>query len=866
MSPRKKKLTAHIVSHTHWDRAWYWTFEQTRVRLLDLMDDLLALMQRDPGYRHFVLDGQMAMVQDYLALRPQQASSVRRLAREGRLLLGPFYVLPDLFIPSGESLVRNLRAGHADAAALGPVMKLGYLPDPFGHPAQLPQILAGFGIRHMLFSRGLGDEADQLDADFYWDAPDGSRILATHQVGGYGNLERFGHPPTASARDESPLPPFEEQLARALRAVEQRVEQMAPCCPSGHLLLNNGCDHLPAQPELPELIRAINRGDPALGIRLVHSTPQAYERGVRRAIRQGRFRPRLHQGELRGGRFNNLLPGVLSARMDLKLAHDRCERLLLRWAEPWSALASSLGPGQDDRALLDHAWRLLLLCQPHDDICGCSIDRVHDDDLNRMSRVLEVAGAVRDRAMTAIASAVPRTSALAWMAFNPNPWPVEGVVELPGGQRTPGLAVPTQRSRGSRLAWLKLPPLGFTRVDAGRARAPSSELPVEAVTLRRTHRKAVIDNGLIRLEALEQSGQLRLRDLRSGLVFRVAQLLDEGDAGDTYDYSPPARQRAVRGPLRFRRVVVREAGPLRARLELAASLVLPVGLTRDRRNRSGRVRRLPLRLELLLCAGSPRLELRLTLTNTVRDHRLRFTLQAPFATDQLVAGAPFQVIRRPLVAEDRPRWHQPPLPFQPFMDFVALERSGGGGIALLAPGLREVEGAARHGRTQIGVTLLRSVGWLSRDDLATRTGEAGPCFPVAGALHLDQGLTFQLGLIPFAGGWVNGDVARHHAELAAPPVALPLTGARGGQLPPSMALLQVEPATVQLVALAPRAEHALEARLVNLEPRTVEARLVGPYRGRRLGLDGQPRPGPVDLGHLVLAPAEILTLELVRFP
>jgi alpha-mannosidase len=261
-------------------------------------------------------------------------------------------------------------------------------------------------------------------------------------------------------------------------------------------------------------------------------------------------------------------------------------------------------------------------------------------------------------------------------------------------------------------------------------------------------------------------------------------------------------------------------------------------------------------MELALQAGSPRLEVGITLTNTVDDHRLRFTLTAPFVTDELHAGAPFQVVQRPLVPTGSPDWCQPALPYQPFMDFVAIE-SRRGGLALLAPGLREVEASRQKAAMQLGVTLLRSVGWLSRDDLSTRVGEAGPCFEVQGARHIDETLTFRLGLVPYQGGWLEAGIPRHYAELAAPPRVLACDTDR-----PERSFLAIEPGAVQLAALAPRPDGALEARLVNLSSRVTRAHLRGPWQARRLRLDGTPIPGKVSLDDLRLRSGEIATLEL----
>jgi len=227
-----------------------------------------------------------------------------------------------------------------------------------------------------------------------------------------------------------------------------------------------------------------------------------------------------------------------------------------------------------------------------------------------------------------------------------------------------------------------------------------------------------------------------------------------------------------------------------------------------------------------------------------------------------VAGAPFQLVRRPVEPLPRPEWHQAPAATQPFSDLVALEGPRGG-IALLAPGLREVE--ARRGRsgTRLSLTLLRSVRWLSRDDLVTRQGEAGPCFPVDGARQLGR-IAYRLALLPYRGSLLEADLSRRAREHADPPRVLELARAGSGVLPARLALLAVEPACVQLVALLPEEEGTLEARLVNLLDGPVRARLLGPYRARRVRLDGRPLPGRVETGHLRLRAGEIISLRLER--
>ncbi len=898
-----RQLTCHVISHTHWDRAWYCTFEQTRACLLDIMDDLLDLLQRDEGYRHFVLDGQLAMVQDYLALRPERRPQLEQMVADGRLSLGPMFVLPDLYIPAGESLVRNLRQGLAAAADIGPVMRLGYLPDPFGHPAQLPQVLRGFGIQGMMLARGVGDEGEQLGADFLWEAPDGSRVHVTHHLGGYANLEQLGYlgrAPGASLEDT------------AVQTTRREVDKLAPHCPTGILLLNNGCDHRPAQHDLPRLMRVVNRRLP--GVRLRHSTPEAYQRAVRRAMKRGGLEPKVFAGELRGGRYANLLPGVLSARVDLKLRLHACETELLRWAEPWSALTRALGLWRDDRALLDHAWRLLLLCQPHDDICGCSVDLVHDEDHNNMSRSEQVSAEVRDRAMAALARRLPPGGPRA-MVFNPHPWPLRAVVRLDArhatgkGAWTAGDgALPSQRARhgglnmrasdaslfrnadenynpnkcpGPRdtyLVQIDLPALGYSSVTRQPGRAVACE---GAVSVREDAGGVTLRNELVEVRA-GGSGKLRLRDLRTGLTFSgLAGLRDEGDAGDTYDFSPPARQRVVRKPAAAPRLRVRARGPLLVEVELSARLRLPVGLTKKRRARAARTRAVPLRMVVSLRAGSPVVQLEVTVRNTVEDHRLQLCFPTPLDAGEVWAGAPFEVLSRPVEVPRRPDWFQPPYGIQPFSDFCAVEDPRGG-LALLAPGLHEYEARRADRGAEVRLTLLRSVSWLARDDLSTRRDLAGPAFQVSGARQLGEH-AFRLAMVPYQGTWSDAGIPRVCQEHAAEPRVVPDTIAGHAplgreivtpandpatscaQLPLAAGLLHLEPRQVVLSSLSPGPDRTVEARLVNLSAQPVTARLRSPLfagKAERLDLSGATLRKKVALEKIALGSWEILTLRL----
>ena len=151
--------TVHIISHTHWDREWYRTFQLFRLKLVHLVDGLLKLLDDDPEFKYFMLDGQTIVLDDYLAMRPEKEDILRKHIQRGRIIIGPWHILPDTFLVGPEAHIRNLLEGDRTAGRFERKMMIGYLPDPFGHPGQIPQILKGFGIETACLWRGLAAPA-----------------------------------------------------------------------------------------------------------------------------------------------------------------------------------------------------------------------------------------------------------------------------------------------------------------------------------------------------------------------------------------------------------------------------------------------------------------------------------------------------------------------------------------------------------------------------------------------------------------------------------------------------------------------------------------------------------------------------------
>jgi alpha-mannosidase len=349
-----------VVPHTHWDREWYLPFEFFRLRLGWVVDGVIDTLERDPSFKSFTLDGQAVVLEDYVEVRPENEGRLQALLDAGRLEVGPSYVLPDEILVGGESLVRNLLLGRRVCRRFGVEPSgAGYLPDSFGHPAQLPQILAGFGIRTFLFSRGMGDQIDDVGILFRWQAGP-AEVVACQMHPHYDNFARLTWYHDAEER---------------LRGIVGQFGELVRDAGDDEILLANGSDHVAIEAELPEILSGL-------------------ERTFGATFRIGRYdehRPNadglpVYEGELVGSRLQNVLRGVNSARIYLKQANAATEARLLS-IETAAALRTLREDGPYPAADLQLAWRDLLRNHPHDSICGCSCDEVHRDMVVRYEQL-----------------------------------------------------------------------------------------------------------------------------------------------------------------------------------------------------------------------------------------------------------------------------------------------------------------------------------------------------------------------------------------------------------------------------------------------------------------------------------------------
>ncbi len=730
-------LTAHVVAHTHWDREWYHPFVRFRQRLVALIDELID--HPPPEGEAFLLDGQGIVLEDYLDVRPERAAELSSLLQAGRLEAGPWYVLADELIPSGEALVRNLLLGRRVLRRLrAPSPPVLYSPDSFGHPAALPTIAAGFGLPVTILWRGFGGRR--------WPASDTVRWLSDS-----GESVILYHLPASGYEYASALPV-------APRLAEERWSRMrdelSPRSATSVVLLPNGADHHARQEKQHEAVRALKKAAKHAGDTVRASSLAGFVKHVLTAT--AAWHLPVVRGELRDSYgYTWALQGTFATRAAEKRANARAERALVRDAEPWAALARQRG-GSSRLSLLVAAWRTLLQAHPHDTLCGCSIDEVAEAMELRLGDANVQANGIRDDAILDLVghdAVAARTARDAWKSFvlvrNRAPRPRGGVAiveikqflaDVPVG---PGSASSTvrqaaQSSSPPGLAGVSALQLLHRRVGYDLVESPRHYPDKDLVSITRAAvwvepvggygvaayplgdgarlgsapgrpvgvDGSAMDNGIVRL-AVASDGRVSV-ELADG-TRRIDDLIvieDQIDRGDLY--TPSIRADGATPEFVGARVMHR--GPL-------------IGEIRMRwRLRHSPARASWLEISLMLVAESPLVRLQIRGMNRGKSHRLRVGIRTDVRGGAIWADAAFGPVRRQHldVPEEDMRDERPPRT-APLHRYVSLF-SPTTGATVFSDGLAEYE-ATDAG--ELFVTMLRAVGALSRNDLPERPGHAG---------------------------------------------------------------------------------------------------------------------------------------------
>jgi len=792
----RKTYSAHYVSGTHWDREWYRPFQEFRLLLVEIVDELLGLMEGSEDFRFFHLDGQTCVLDDYCEVRPEHREQLARLIREGRILIGPWFTMPDLFGPGDEALVRNLLLGRRIAREWGvEPMPVAYTCDMFGHPSQMPQIYQGFAMPYCVLGRGTNEHT--TPAFFRWQAPDGSTVFCfkLQDAMGYGAFVGSRHILEQAAPDAD----VAEVEARARESLAGYVRHEIERTNGATLCLIDALDHMPPATDAPRYLRVLHDACP--NVRARHSTvPAFFEEAERTTTRVPTRKGELREPSKTRNGYLWLIPNCVSSRVRMKQANDWCQALLGAWVEPLLGIANLQGAGIPER-FLRIAWEQVLTNHAHDSICGCSIDQVHRDMMSRYDQARILAEQLRVRAFGAltagfadlatkeheftvtVANPVPlrRREVVVFNIDLPTDFPTffhegfRGAQDIkaftlhdPDGREIPyqRLAIQpgtTERTRFARpatcgighfdrytvAAELDLPGLGITSLLV-----KPCPTPVRRVGSLRTGPASAANEHL----AIEvtSNGTLMLIDETTGEVYYdLLTFEDRAEIGDGWFHADTVTDEIALSTACPAQVSVVHDGPEMVTFRVAVTMSVPRRYDRRTERRSDERVELPIVSLVSLRRGARTIDVETTVENVAEDHRLRLLLptDAAEATTWL-AHHPFDLVERPIAVDpETATWQEMELAEKPFLGLQAVG-AGERGLAFLSAGGLHEGGVADDARRTMAVTLLRSF----RRTVGTGGEPDG--------LELGT-LRYRYALMPFAGKLPRAEALARLAALQA---------------------------------------------------------------------------------------------------
>ncbi|CAH6809904.1 alpha-mannosidase [Vibrio chagasii] len=718
----------HITPHMHWDREWYFTTEESRILLVNNMEEIMNRLESDPEYKYYVLDGQTAVLEDYFAIKPENTERVKALVEAGKLIIGPWYSQTDTMQVSGESIVRNMMYGIRDCMKFGDAMKIGYLPDSFSMSSQLPMIYNGFDITRAMFWRGCSERHGTNKTEFLWQSNDGSEVTVQVLPLGYA-IGKY-------------LPQDEEGLRARLDKYFPVLEKPSV---TKDILLPNGHDQMPIQKDIFEVMDKLREIYPDREFSM-----SRYEE-VFEKVEAARDQLDTIKGEFNDGKYMRVHRTISSTRMDIKLIHAEIENKIVNILEPLASIAWTLG-FEYHHGLIEKMWKESMKNHAHDSIGCCCSDKVHAEILNRYILADDMATNLIHFYKRKIVDHMPDREGCDKLAmFNLSPYEREEVVNTtitiraqefsifdenenpveyfirdkrqidPGkvdrqivhyGNYDPFMEFDIQIKR-------TVPAMGFTTLHIR-----GNEKGAVKVAEQKDY---LLENEYYRIN-VNDNATLTIFDKETEQVFdQVLRLEDGSDDGDEYDYSP-SRQEWLLYSDEFPVETSIDHQGFQSVANIALRMNVPANLA-EREERTGQNGFIEAQCQVVLKQGSRRIEVRMELDNQADDHRVRVLVPTPFVSETVVADNQFGCITRPtndpaMAVWEEEKWKEAPVPVYQLMNFAALE-NGKAGMAIMSNGLREFEVIASQGddnRDTFALTLFRGIGVLGKEELLLRPG------------------------------------------------------------------------------------------------------------------------------------------------
>ncbi len=787
------KTTVHIISHSHWDREWYQSFESHRMKLIELVDNILDKVENDPEFGGFFLDGQVIAIDDYLEIRPEKRAQVEKCIREGKVQTGPWYILQDEFLTSGEACVRNLQVGMQEAEQYGAVGNVGYFPDAFGNAGQMPQVLKQAGMDAVVFGRGVkpigpnnevtGGQYESTYSEMMWASPDGTKLPGILFANWYNNGVEI---------------PVDEAEAKVYW--DKKLADARKFAATHQLLMMNGCDHQPLQKNITEAIRVARKLYP--DVEFIHSDFKKYVEAMEKEISENFSTVK---GELTSqetdGRWT--LANTASSWIGLKQDNRAGETALERKAEPAAAMADVMGKAYPEDQMI-YSWKKLMQNHPHDSICGCSVDEVNEEMKTRFAKSRQVADAIYDESVEYLTNKV-NTAALpgdgekipfvVWNTsgetksqvvekelhlfrdYNLFVWDsyeAAEKVEFPAMvlRDADGNVVPAKIADAGVAFGYDLPDDRFRQPYMAKKVLVTFEAEVPALGYRTYYLETaeqaqdvdvvsadenVLENDAVKV-VVNADGSYNLLDKKTGRMYEnLGFYEDTGDMGNEYIYIQDSGKQVVSTKGMKAEISCVEKNAFRTVVEICHKMMVPSGmgeeLLRQREmcidpytrvaNRSSELVEMDVKTVLTLEKSAKGLRVATTICNQAKDHRVRVILPTGLDTSMHMADSAFEVVRRNNRHNDT--WTNP-CGCERQQCFVAMEDAKGG-LLVANRGLYEYEILEDQGNA-VAVTLLRCVAEM---------GDWG-YFPTPKAQQIGT-FCLEFEVVPFAAG-VTGDAFR----------------------------------------------------------------------------------------------------------
>lgn len=706
-----------VISHTHWDREWYMTFEQFRIKLVDLMDHLLTIIENQPDYV-FNLDAQTIVLEDYLEIKPSKRPLIEKYIKSGRIITGPWYLQNDFNLTSGESTIRNLQKGIQMATSFGACQRVGYAPDQFGHISQIPQIMNGFDIDNYVFGRGYKHfvkkddyyEIKDMPTEFTLEGPDGSSVLAIYLKEWYNNGQRFS-----------------TDLDKVKKQLQINIEKFEKHNITPYILMMNGVDHLEPQANVLDIIQDLKKQ----GFQIEQVSFENYLDEVKKYIKDHNLQPEVYRDILNKGDDYSLLRGTWSSRILQKRMNVRAQDALESQIEPLLTVLENAGfKGVYDFDYVQFMWKLLLKNHPHDSICGCSKDAVHAHIENRYSELKEITDGYIKKTMELASAYGYKTNKENYTitVFNSIDLPRAGVVELKfefiKKENVKGFDILTRNKE--KLNYIILDHYQDIKDVTSPVNLPGVldvdvyhillETPVikpfqfyqyiivphhdDAIDMKQVNEpKHNIENEYYTLEVIDRKVQMTDKN-RNFISTDFISLVDEVDRGDTYVFEPTTDEKRIAILKDYEIIKYQD---FKQSMILSYLLESPSHYDFDKLTPAKDCLKTEITVTITL-DKSEVIDISYVFNNQKKDHRMRLVVDTGITKEGLLADSPFDVLF--YKKEDA----SPVAKSKTFCNSTFVAKQDHYTCAVYTEGQHEVEELDN----MIALTILRSTGYIAR--------------------------------------------------------------------------------------------------------------------------------------------------------